>query len=107
MLALLGFIGACLILMLGLAYLLFPHEVRDRRFETPFPQYPSPVLQPSPPDDMQVFYGQEMQRLNSAGWIDKAAGKVHIPIGQAMQAVAREGIPGWPTQAPTRADDRR
>ncbi len=96
MLALLGFIGLCLVLMLGLAYLLFPKEVRDQRFARPFPKFPEPVLQPSPPVDMQQFYAQEMQRLNSAGWVDKAAGTVHIPIDQAMRSVVAEGIPGWP-----------
>ena len=96
MLALLGFIGFCLVLMLGLAYLLFPKEVRDQRFARPFPEFPEPVLQPRPPVDMQQFYAQEMQRLNSVGWVDKAAGTVHIPIDQAMQATAAEGIPGWP-----------
>ena len=99
MLVLLGFIGLCLILMLGLAYFLFPNEVLDQRFARPFPHFPAPVLQPAPPVDMHVFYAQEMQRLNSVGWIDKAAGTVHIPIDQAMRAVAAEGIPGWPSAA--------
>lgn len=100
MLALFAGIGACLVLMLAIAYWLFPAQVRDQRFAGPFPKFPAPVLQPSPPVDMQVFYAQEMQRLNSADWIDKAAGTVHIPIDQAMRDVAAQGIPGWPTAAP-------
>jgi hypothetical protein len=97
MLMLLGGIGGCLLLFLGLAWLLFPREVKDQRFAQPFPQYPEPVLQTNPPADMQAFYAREMQQLHSAGWIDKQTGIVHIPIDQAMQAVVKEGIKGWPT----------
>jgi hypothetical protein len=107
MVALLGFIGGCLVLTLVLAYVLFPQQVRDQRFATPFPQYPAPVLQPSPPVDMRAFHEREMQRLNSAGWIDKASGTVHIAIEQAMRAVAAEGIPGWPTNATASEGSRR
>jgi hypothetical protein len=97
MLALLSGIGACLLLMIGVAYLLFSGEMHDQRFAKPFPNFPAPVLQPSPPAAMQRFHAQEMQRLNSAGWIDKATGTVHIPIDQGMRAVVADGIPGWPT----------
>ena len=55
----------------------------------------------TPRADMQAFYAQEMRRLNSAGWIDKAHGTVHIPISDAMQKIARDGIPGWPGPSET------
>lgn len=96
-LLLLGGIGACLVLMLGIAYLVFPREISDRRFAGPFPDFPRPVLQPSPRVDMAQFYAEEMRRLDGIGWTDHASGHVHIPVAQAMRAVAREGIPGWPT----------
>ncbi len=99
MLSLFGFIALCLLLLLGLAYLLFPRQVADRRFATPLPQFPAPQLQPSPRADMQTFYAEEMQRLNSAGWVDRSIGTVHIPIDQAMRTIAAQGIPGWPTHA--------
>ena len=108
MLALLGFIGACLVLMLAIAYFLFPRQVQDRRFALPVPRFPAPVLQPSPPVDMHVFYEQEMDWLNTAGWIDRKAGIVHVPIDQAMRALATEGIKGWPTGSTTASEgDRR
>ena len=57
---------------------------------------------------MDAFRAEEMRRLNSAGWQDRAAGTVHIPIDQAMRAVAAEGIPGWPTGAAAASQgDRR
>ncbi len=79
-----------------LALWIFPGSVQDRRFQPPMPVYPEPRLQANPREDMRNFYAGEMQRLNSVGWVDKAHGVVHIPILQAMQDVARRGIPGWP-----------
>jgi hypothetical protein len=93
--------GALLLLLIGLAFLMFPAEVKDARFTRPFPAWPEPSLQASPRADMGRFYAAEMQHLNSAGWQDRAAGTVHIPIDQAMRAVAAEGIPGWPTGTAT------
>lgn len=96
MLGLFALIGSTLLGLVALAYFLFPGEVADRRFAEPFPAYPSPQLQPDPAADMRRFHDEEMRRLDSAGWQDKAAGTVHIPIAQAMRAVAAEGIAGWP-----------
>ena len=92
----LGGIGCALLLLMLLAYEIYPGEVKDKRFAEPFPTFPSPKLQPSPAVDWQAFYRHEMAQLNSAGWQDRAAGTVHIPIGQAMRAVAAEGIKDWP-----------
>jgi hypothetical protein len=66
----------------------------------PLPLYPAPRLQPSPRADMARFYAEEMQWLNSTGWVDKAHAIVHIPISDAMREVAKAGIPGWPTVTP-------
>ena len=96
MLMLLALIGGVLLLLMLLAYEIFPGEVGDRRFAAPFPAFPAPRLQPDPAVDWKAFYAQEMAWLNTAGWQDRAAGTVHIPIDQAMRAVAAEGIKGWP-----------
>lgn len=99
-----GFIWGAFALLLGsliaialLILWLFPKSPLDRTLQLPLPTYPAPRLQSSPRADMQQFYRKEMQRLNSAGWIDKASGIVHIPISDAMAKVAKEGIQGWPT----------
>ena len=108
MLVLFALIGGALLLLVGLAYLIFPGEVKDTRFAKPLPSFPTPLLQPAPAVDMQVFYAQEMRQLNGAGWQDRAAGTVHIPIAQAMRAVAAEGIKGWPAGDKTVSEgDRR
>src|SRR5581483_10734915 len=90
-----GTILACALLVLWL----YPNAKYDRALDLPLPIYPEPRLQPSPPDDMQSFYGKEMQILNTTGWVDKAGGVVHIPISQAMREVAQDGIAGWPSGA--------
>jgi hypothetical protein len=107
MLALFALILATLLLMLGIAYWLFPAEMRDQRFMYPFPSFPAPKLQAAPAVDMRAFYAEEMRRLNGTGWQDKAAGVVHIPIQQAMDLVAKEGISGWPTNSAASQGARR
>lgn len=93
--------GATLVLgmVVALALLvlwLFPNAITGRALHLPLPLYPDPQLQPSAREDMAKFYRQEIQALDSTGWIDKAHGIVHIPIADAMREVAKEGIPGWP-----------
>ena len=74
----------------------------------PFPDYPGTAAATEPARRHAAFYAAEMRRLNSAGWQDRGAGTVHIPIEQAMRAVAREGIPGWPAgRADASQGDRR
>jgi hypothetical protein len=82
-----------------LSWWLFPRAPHPALVPTPAPSYPSPQLQADPHQDMVRFYRQEMQRLNSLGWIDRAHGLVHVPIDQAMRAVAAAGIKDWPTPA--------
>lgn len=107
MLALFALIGASLLALIFVAYLLFPKEIHDNRFALPAPHFPAPRLQPSPPLDMAAFYAAEMHRLNTPGWIDRARGIVHIPIGQAMRRIAAQGIPGWPTSPAASEGSRR
>jgi hypothetical protein len=97
MLILLSGIGATLLALIALAYVMFPREVQDRRFARPFPVFPAPRLQPDPPGDWRAFHDAELRRLNGIGWMDRGRGIVHIPIDRAMRDVAAAGIPGWPT----------
>ena len=90
---------ACLALVVFVILWIYPHALLDRTIPSPLPVYPEPRLQTSPRADMQTFYAEEMRRLNSVGWVDKAHGVVHIPIAEAMSKVAQEGIPGWPASS--------
>ncbi|MFB3813200.1 MAG: hypothetical protein ACE14L_03740 [Terriglobales bacterium] len=55
--------------------------------------FPAPRLQPDPVADMNKFREREEEILNSYGWVDQARGTVHIPIEQAIQIVAKTGLP--------------
>jgi hypothetical protein len=74
---------------------LYPTAVQDRRLSAALPVYPTPRLQADPTKDLQRFTAQELSRLNSAGWVDKSRGIVHIPIDEAMRRLAAQGIPDW------------
>jgi hypothetical protein len=96
-----GLLLAMTVLMALIVLWLFPRATTDTTLELPLPRYPNPSLQPDPQADMKRFYEDEMRRLNSAGWIDKANNIAHIPISDAMREVAREGVPGWPSTSET------
>lgn len=83
-------------LSIGICMSLFGGTLREALVPTPVPNYPAPVLQSSPRSEMAQLLRNELRRLNSLGWIDRAKGTVHIPIAEAMVTVAREGIKGWP-----------
>ena len=77
----------------------FSHSLRDvdRRLTV---EPPAPRLQTHPPQDLAKFRANEDKRLNSYYWVDKQKGIVHIPIEQAMQKLAHDGIPGFPKATP-------
>jgi hypothetical protein len=76
---------------------LFPKALVDQSKRLGLPQFPNPQLQTNPRESMAQFHAEEIRRLNSTGWIDKATGRIHIPIGDAMRKVVEEGIPDWPS----------
>lgn len=77
----------------------FPRAVSDvSRALTVEP--PQPRLQTDPSEDLARFLVDEDKRLNTYYWIDKEKGIVHIPIEQAMQELAEEGIDGFPRGKP-------
>lgn len=88
-------LGGLACVILGVLFA-FPGAVHDRTMPGAMPRFPQPALQASPRDDMEGFRAQQLQALNSAGWIDREHGVAHIPIDAAMRLLARDGIPGWP-----------
>lgn len=88
--------------LIGLLYFLFTYFSRERARTSPpplpitalhegFP--PEPRLQQSPPRDLKAFRAREDWELNNYHWLDKAKGRVAIPIEQAMRMVAEHGLP--------------
>ncbi len=62
------------------------------------PLPPEPRLQQSPRNDLKALRAREDWELNHYFWVDKAKGKVAIPIERAMDILAARGIP--PQQKP-------
>ena len=54
---------------------------------------PQPRLQSSPPADLKTLRAHEDELLGSYGWVNRQAGTVRIPIGRAMELIARGGLP--------------
>ena len=55
--------------------------------------FPEPRLQTDYFSDLAKVREQWNQRLNSYGWLDQNAGKVHIPIERAMELTLQRGLP--------------
>jgi hypothetical protein len=56
-------------------------------------QPPEPRLQTTPVPARKQILDRESILLNSYGWVDQRAGLVHIPIQQAMELLAKRGLP--------------
>lgn len=57
---------------------------------------PAPRLEVDPAGDLHALRLREESRLSTFGWVDRAAGVVHLPIGRAMELTVQRGLPGWP-----------
>lgn len=55
-----------------------------------------------PQDDLATIRRAETERLESHGWVDRQAGVVRVPIGDAMDILARRGLPSLPDGPPKR-----
>jgi hypothetical protein len=45
----------------------------------------APPLQSAPPPELKAYLIEKRQRLESYGWVDRDAQRVHIPIERAMR----------------------
>ena len=66
---------------------------RDTRLTT-LP--PEPRLQTNPPAELRRFEAEAAQQLASYGWVDRQHGIARIPVAEAMQRLAEQGIADWP-----------
>lgn len=65
--------------------------------------FPGPHVQPNPVADLNKFRVHEEQELNTYGWVDQQAGKIHIPIERAIDILAAS----WPQQEDATIDQGR
>ena len=54
---------------------------------------PEPRLQVEPREDLQRLRARQQALLDSYQWVDKGAGIVRIPIGEAMKLTLQRGLP--------------
>jgi len=64
-----------------------PHALADTQGER-LP--PAPRLQEDPLADLAALRAREARQLDGYAWVDRAAGRVRIPIARAMELVAEE-----------------
>jgi hypothetical protein len=90
-------------------YLLFLYFARGQQTANSVRQYPlaagqenrlppEPRLQTNPRQDLQDLRAQEEQLLNGYSWVDRNAGVVRIPIGEAMRLTIQRGLPSRSAQ---------
>lgn len=59
----------------------------------------APALQSAPQPDLAAYRAQQQGRLHGAGWVDRRAGIVHIPIEDAMALLAARGAKAAASEA--------
>ena len=88
--------------VVGLIYFLFAYLAHERTVNSPpplpieahgNPLPPEPRLQASPHKDLLTMRARENWELSHYFWVDKAKGKIAIPIERAMDILAARGIP--------------
>jgi hypothetical protein len=91
-------LGGVIQFALALVMQRFSREEKQAQAQRP-PQFaraidvPSPHLQGNPAADLARLKAQELDRLNTYGWVNRDAGIAHIPIDRAMDILARSGLP--------------
>lgn len=89
-----------LIVALGVLYLLFrPQALWPRQGAEWADNRASPALSTSPHEDLAAVRGHEDAELAELAWIDREKGIARIPIEDAMQLIARNGLPNWSNDA--------
>jgi len=60
---------------------------------------PQPRLQVKPGADLRSYCGDQMQKLDTYGWVDPENGVVRIPIDRAIDVTIERGLPARPAGA--------
>ena len=88
-----GFALFVVIATLGIA-LIYPNTLRQADVGG-VPTPPGPRQQTNPQADLAAFRRAETERLTNYAWIDRASGRVRIPIARALALTVERGLPGW------------
>jgi hypothetical protein len=95
-----GLIAICVIsivMLLGL-FKFFQSQEESNVADTVQPRkiFPQPQLQQTPVLDLKAIRAEEEQYLTSYAWVDQPKGVVRIPIAQAIEILAKRGLPSRP-----------
>jgi hypothetical protein len=92
--ALIVIILVSLILLIGLFRLFQSREETNQVTAVePVKIFPEPQLQKTPTLDLEALRAEEDKLLYGYAWVDPQKGLVHIPIDQAIDLLARRGLP--------------
>jgi hypothetical protein len=96
-LALIFIILVSLVLLVGL-FKLFQagEETSQVPAIEPAKVFPEPQLQKTPELDLEVLRAEEDKLLKGYAWVDPQKGLVRIPIDQAIDLLAKRGLPSRP-----------
>jgi hypothetical protein len=91
-------LGVAIHFVLGLVMQRYSKQVKQDQALTPplfaVPvEVPAPRLQDDPAADRLRVQQEQLERLNSYGWVDRHAGIARIPIDRAMDILAKSGLP--------------
>jgi hypothetical protein len=64
--------------------------------EKKFTDNGAPLLEVDERGQLSTFVLDQEKQLHSYGWVDEKAGVAHIPIDQAMDMIAKRGLPVCP-----------
>ena len=59
----------------------------------PVKLFPEPQLQKTPVPDLKAIRAEEDKVLNGYAWVDQPKGVVRIPVAQAIEVLAKRGLP--------------
>ena len=59
----------------------------------PVKLFPEPQLQKTPVPDLKAIRAEEDKVLNGYAWVDQPKGVVRIPVSQAIEVLAKRGLP--------------
>jgi hypothetical protein len=80
-------------LLIGVFRFFNTRDARGEKAVDPVKIFPSPQLLPDEPKNLSQFRASERSILGGYGWVDQKNGLVRIPIDQAMDLLAKRGLP--------------
>jgi hypothetical protein len=69
------------------------------RFAGDTGEFASPRIQANAAAELARMKKEDLERLSTFGWIDRAAGIAHIPVDRAIDILADKGLPEAPPAA--------